>query len=290
MRQRHLLLLTFCFVGVASIRALGVQGPPAAAPAQGGRAGGAAPTYPAQQRQLADAAVLARGKTIYSINCTACHGVDARGGDQGGPNLLRSALVLNDQHGELFLPIVRGERAVRGMPPLTLEPADVTAVAEFIHSLAATRARGGTMPLNVLVGNAAAGQAEFASRCASCHSVTGDLKGIGAKNSDPMALQNFWIAGGSAGGRGGGPTGGSTKPVTVTVTFANGQKVDGRLARIDDFVVSLVDADNATRTFVRDGDRPKVEVHNPLDGHLQLLSKYTDDEIHNITAYLVTLK
>jgi cytochrome c oxidase cbb3-type subunit 3 len=250
---------------------------------------GGAATYPAQQRQLADAAVIARGKTIYSINCTACHGVDARGGDQGGPNLLRSAVVLNDQHGELIMPIVHGERATRGMPPLNMEAADVTAVAEFLHSVAAAGRPRGNAPLNVLVGNPTAGQTAFAARCASCHSPTGDLKGLGTRNPDPTALQNLWIAGGTGGGRGS-VGNGSSKPTTVTVTLPSGQKVDGRLARIDDFVVSLVDAENATRTFVRDGDRPKVEVHNPLEAHLQFLSKYTDDEIHNLTAYLVTIK
>jgi hypothetical protein len=76
----------------------------------------------------------------------------------------------------------------------------------------------------------------------------------------------------------------------VTVTPTTGPKVEGRLVRVDDFFVSLVDADGATRSFRRDGDRPKVEVHDPLEPHRLLLPKYTDDEIHNITAYLVTIK
>ena len=76
----------------------------------------------------------------------------------------------------------------------------------------------------------------------------------------------------------------------MTVTLPSGQKVDGKLQRIDDFLVSLSLSDGSTRTFARDGDRPKVDVHNPLEPHVQLLPKYTDDEIHNITAYLVTIK
>jgi cytochrome c oxidase cbb3-type subunit 3 len=237
--------------------------------------------------------VLERGKTLYTINCAACHGPDARGGDQGGPNLLRSQVILDDQHGELVLPIVRGARAEK-MPPLPNIPdADVTAIAEFVHSLAAAGRGRSSAPLNILVGNVSAGQTAFAARCASCHSATGDLRGLATRIPDPMTLQNFWISGGSGGGRGGGggaPASSDARPVTVTVTPSAGQKVEGRLVRVDDFFVSLVDATGATRSFRRDGDRPKVEVHDPLEPHRLMLPKYTDDEIHNITAYLVTIK
>jgi len=265
-------------------------------PARGGGAGGAGATYPAQQRPLASAEVLARGKTLYGINCTSCHGADARGGDQGGPNLLRSQIVLNDQHGELIMPIVRGERASKGMDPINLPDADIVAVAEYLHGLAAAGRRGATMPPNVLVGDAPAGQAAFAAKCGACHSATGDLKALGSRIPDAMTLQNFWISGGRGSGRGGGGGAGAApaplnpKPTTVTVTVSPTQKVEGRLVRIDDFLVTLVDADGNNRTFVRDGDRPKVDVHDPLEPHIQLLPKYTDKEIHDITAYLVTLK
>jgi hypothetical protein len=203
-------------------------------------------------------------------------------------------VLLNDQHGELILPIVRGAREAQGMDPIDLDPSDVTAVAEFLHSLAAAgRNRGAVEPLNILVGNAAAGQTAFASRCGSCHSATGDLKGLATRVADPVTLQNFWVSGGGGNGRGGGggaAVQGRTPPTTVTVTLPAGQKVEGRLARIDDYVVSLVLDDGTTRTIVREGDRPRVEVHNPLQPHIDLLPKYTDTEIHDITAYLVTLK
>jgi cytochrome c oxidase cbb3-type subunit 3 len=248
------------------------------------------PTYPAQQRKLADKAVIERGKTLFTINCAACHGADARGGDQGGPNLLRSQVVLNDQHGELILPVVRGANAQK-MPPFPGIPeTDVVAIAEFVHSLAAVRG-GPSAPLTVLVGDASAGRAAFTSTCAACHSADGDLKGIGTRIPDAMTLQNFWIAGGRLGGRGAsGPPPRNPKPTTVTVTLASGRVVEGVLARIDDFIVSLVDASGETQTFVRDGDQPKVDVHDPLDAHHQLLPKYSDTEIHDITAFLATLK
>lgn len=288
------------------------QAQPAPAPQQppagrgqgrGGRGGGRA-VFPAQQRELADPAVIARGKTIYEITCRACHGPDLRGGDMGGPNLLRSQLVLNDQHGELILPVVRNGRQNPGMPPMPALPLpddDAKAVAEYIHSVAATmRGQGAPPPgeepeLDILVGDAKAGEAYFQSKCASCHSPTGDLKGIASRITSPMQLQNLWVAGGGGrGGRGFGTpaaAGASVpRPVTVTVTTPAGQKTTGRLVRIDDFVVVLAGEDGMQRSFRREGDVPKVEIDDPLETHKKLLTVYTDKDMHDVTAYLVTLK
>ena len=137
---------------MAHLAAQAPQTPPAGAPAPapqggaqppagrgGGQRGGGRATFPAQQRSLADPKIIARGKTLYEINCRACHGADLRGGDIGGPNLLRSQLVLNDQHGELILPVVKNGRQTPGMPPMPALPLgeeDIKAVAEFIHSVA----------------------------------------------------------------------------------------------------------------------------------------------------------
>ena len=282
------------------------QGPPGpgAGPGQGGRGRGQA-TFPAQQRPPGDPAVIARGKTLFEINCRLCHGADLRGGDMGGVNLLRSNLVLTDQHGELILPVVHAGRQNPGMPPMPPFPQivddDVKAIAEYIHSVAATmRGQGNPPPgsepvvLNILVGDANAGKAYFGAKCASCHSATGDLQGIGMRYADPVQLQNSWVAGGAGGGRGGrgGRGGGAAGApgVTVTVTIPSGQKLEGRLDRIDDFIVVLTPADGVQRSLRRTGDVPKVEIHDPLEGHRKLLTEYTDKDIHDVTAYLVTLK
>ncbi len=95
---------------------------------------------------------------------------------------------------------------------------------------------------------------------------------------------------GSGGGFGGGGAPSNLKPTTVTVTVAAGKQVTGRLKRIDDFIVTLIEADGTPRTFRRNGDVPKVEIHDPLTPHRELLSKYTDKDIHNVTAYLESLK
>jgi cytochrome c oxidase cbb3-type subunit 3 len=78
--------------------------------------------------------------------------------------------------------------------------------------------------------------------------------------------------------------------VTVTVTPPNGQAVEGRLGRIDDFIVTLTMADGTPRSFRRDGDVPKVVINDPLAPHKKLLPTYTDTDIHNVTAYLATIK
>jgi cytochrome c oxidase cbb3-type subunit 3 len=284
------------------------QTPPAQTPPPGGgRQGPGRGTFPAQQRALADPAVIERGGTLYGINCRLCHGPDLRGGDMGGINLLRSALVLNDQDGELIIPVVANGRNNPGMPPmppLPLPPDQVKAIAAYIHSVAAKAAgQGGPPPgppvvLNIVVGDAAAGQKYFAANCASCHSATGDLRGLATRYPDPMQLQNTWVGGTSGGGfgRGGGgpaagaPAGRTPAQVTVAVTLANGERVEGRLDRIDDFLVTLTQADGTQRTFRRAGNVPQVHITDPLAGHKQLLPKYSDKDIHDVTAYLVTLK
>jgi cytochrome c oxidase cbb3-type subunit 3 len=215
-------------------------------------------------------------------------------------NLLRSTLVLGDQHGELILPVVKGGRANPGMPPMPPFPQladdDVKAIAEYIHSVAATmRGQGNPPPgaepvvLNIVVGDAAAGKAYFAAKCASCHSTSGDLAGIASRYTDPVQLQNAWVAGGG-GGRGGRGGRGSRAQTTVTVTTPQGQRVEGRLDRIDDFIVVLTPADGVQRSFRRMGDVPRVEIRDPLEGHRKLLPVYTDKDIHDVTAYLVTVK
>ena len=257
--------------------------------------------FPAQQRPAGDPAVVERGRTIYGVTCTFCHGADLRGGQLNGPNLLRSELVLSDQNGELILPIVRGARAEKGMPPIQMSDEDVKAVAEYIHSVWARSPRQGMPPpgsappepLNILVGDAAAGRVYFDARCGTCPSASGDLQGIATRVPDAKALQNFWVSGGNVGGRGGRgapPNAPNPRAVTVTVTLPSAEKVEGRLLRIDDFFVSLTLADGTIRSFTRSGARPRVEVHDPLEPHRALLSVYTDRDMHDVTAFLATLK
>lgn len=270
------------------------------AAAQTPEGGNPTATFPAQQRPLADPAVIERGEGLYGVHCRACHGVDLRGGDIGGPNLLRSPVALNDQNGELLGPVITEGRqtpGMPGMPPIQLPPEEVQAIAAYIHSVHASMRGQGSPPagrpveLNILVGDAAAGRTYFETNCGACHSPTGDLEGLASRVTDPVQLQNLWVSGGIVRpGRGRGGSGRTGPPVTVTVSLQGGERVEGQLDRIDDFTVILTTADGVQRSFGRTGDVPGVEVHDPLERHRRLLPVYTDQDIHNVTAYLVTLK
>lgn len=247
------------------------------------------PMYPTRQ---VDQAKADRGKVLFSVNCSFCHGSDARGGE-GGPNLIRSELVLNDKDGESISPVIQNGRVDRGMPKFELTIAQISDIAAYIHSFRV----GGydvsrKQPPSIVVGNATEGHVTFDKLCGSCHSVTGDLKGFGSRINDPRTLQQTWIMPAVA-TRFGPPredVPAHVPPTTVTVTFPSGETVEGKLKRIDDFFVTLTDADGYDRTISRDGDEPKVTIHDPLEPHRHLLAEYTDKQIHDITAYLVTIK
>jgi cytochrome c oxidase cbb3-type subunit 3 len=226
-----------------------------------------------------------------------------RGGDQGGPNLLRSQILLTDQHGENIVPVIRDGRqgAVGTMPAFHLPEEDMLAIAEYIHSVLGQAGRQGRPPgseilpeLNVIVGDAAAGQRYFEKVCSRCHSPAGNLRGVASRVADARALQDLWVSGGLSGrgGRGGGGGRGDGEPsrIQVTVTAPGSAPVAGRLVRIDDFVVSIQTEDGARRTFRRDGANPKVDINDPLEPHRRLVLELTDRDMHDVTAYLATLK
>jgi cytochrome c oxidase cbb3-type subunit III len=255
----------------------------------GGRGRGAitSPRNAYPDRAPADPAAIERGKALYGVNCQFCHGADTRGGD-GGPSLLRSSIVLDDQNGELIAPIVRSGRP--GMPKFTLGDDQIKDLAAFVHSFrAAGYDEARVRPPSIIVGDSKAGEAFFNARCASCHSTTGDLRGLASRIPDERLLQQTWLMPGSGGGRGGPPPV-TVPPVMATVTLPSGEKIEGRLDRLDDFTVSLTTPDGTHRSFRTSGNTPRVDVRDPLQPHRDLLGVYTDADIHNVTAFLVTLK
>ena len=251
------------------------------------------PAYPA--RPKAPQEILDRGKAVYGVNCAFCHGSDAGGGEVG-PNLLRSSVVLSDMAGELIAPLVHGARADLGMPRIEMTDEQISDVASWLHSLkVASRTDPNENKIDIVRGDAKAGEVYFQKTCSSCHSTTGDLKGFASKMPDPKTLQQTWLLPGGSGGRFAAfgappPTGLHVPPTTVTVTLPSGQKVEGKLNRIDDFYVGLTLADGSVRGFDRSGNAPKVEIHDPLAPHRELLRHYQDKDIHDLTAYMVTLK
>src|SRR5262245_31004067 len=262
------------------------QQPPAPGPGRGRIGGIGIGAYPV--REPGDPMAIERGRGLFSTNCAFCHGADIRGGD-GGPSLLRSQLVLDDQKGELIGPVVRAGRPERGMPAFALTAEQIADVAAFMHNFRvngydASRER----PSSIVVGDSASGEKYFAETCGSCHSVTGDLQGIATRFDDSRLLQQSWLMPGSMATRGAPPPA-RPRPPTATVTLPSGEKIQGELERVDDFVVSLKTADGGRRTF-RVTNGVQVSISDPIQPHRDLLRKYTDADIHNVTAYLSTLK
>jgi cytochrome c oxidase cbb3-type subunit 3 len=240
-----------------------------------------------------DQASVDRGAGILVAQCGFCHGSNARGGS-GGPDLTRSGLVQDDEGGKQLAAFLRAGRPDKGMPAFELAPDQVTDLATFLHAAIFLNAnRRLYQVLDILTGDPAAGAALFAGagRCGTCHSAAGDLKGVGAKY-DAATLQGRLLM--PRGGRGAGPPQPGyldKNAIKVTVTLPTRQAVSGALVRLTDFDVTLYDPKSGqVRSWLRNGDLPKVEIVDPLQAHLDRLPAWTDADMHNMTAYLASLK
>jgi mono/diheme cytochrome c family protein len=225
---------------------------------------------------------IARGEKVFATFCAGCHGRNATGGP-GAPDLVRSVLVLDDEKAILIGPIIHGSRVDKGMPKLPLTEQQVLYVAAWLHARTYAAGHRSTYTFrNVVTGDARLGKAYFdgPGRCSECHSAQGDLAHIGRKY-DPPTLQSTWLHPKERGSA-------KATPV-VTVIFANGESLFGALDYMDDFFVSFHDSDGFLRSFKRSTGL-KVKIDNPLQAHADQLRHYTDADIHNVTAYLVSLK
>ena len=237
-------------------------------------------------KHIVDPVAADRGKKTYIAECITCHGSTARGGPNGA-DLVRSLVVLHDRYGSQLGPFLKKGHPTQSTPSANLTTTQVADLADFIHQSVDDTLR--TSPkfhaMNILTGDPKAGAAYFngAGRCNTCHSSTGDLKGFGAKY-DAIDIQQRFLFPRPGVGRG--P---NVKRVMVTVTPPSGAAVTGTLDRIDDFNVSLRDAGGEYHSWVRSAAL-KVKVDDPFLAHAELLDQYTDKNMHEITAYLETLK
>jgi cytochrome c oxidase cbb3-type subunit 3 len=223
-----------------------------------------------------------RGQSDYRQSCAICHGTEAMGGV--GPNLVQSSLVRHDENGNLITPVIQDGRPDKGMPVFPLmDSAEISDIVAFLHARVAVASvvsseglADGYSLQQLLTGNAEAGKQYFygAGKCATCHSPTGDLSGI-AKKYSPADLEAQFLY----------PPHDS---VTATVSLNSGQQFHGKLLHLDAFYVAILDHDGWYRSWPL--QQAKVQVQDPLAGHLELLSKYTDKDIHDVFAYLETLK
>jgi len=232
-----------------------------------------------------------RGERIFAQTCAQCHGSEARG-TETGPDLIRSLLVLHDRmqqlHGSEIAPLLK-------KPPshkFDISPEQVADISQFLTREINRTLRSGysNQPTNMLSGDPKAGEIFFngAGGCNKCHSPTGDLAGVGTRY-DPDALQQRFVFPNSVRAARGSPAAMRPAKAQVTVTRSSGQAVKGTLVRMDDFDVTLLDSSGETRTIALVTGM-KVQVEDPFAAHIALLDKYTDADIHNMTAYLDTLK
>ena len=221
-----------------------------------------------------------RGQKLFMANCSFCHGPDAAG--KTGPDLLRSPLVNHDENGKQVGEVVHAGRGNGKMPPFpNLSDAEISDIAAFLHyQINSVVARFSYKIQGLITGDAKAGEAYFngGGKCAGCHSVTGDLAGI-AKKFQPPDLQHLFIAG---------EDDDHPVPVPVTVTLPAGKTISGTLEHQDEFTVAIRDSDGRYFSWFR--NNVKVEVHDPLAAHHAMLHTLTDADIHNLLAYLETLK
>jgi cytochrome c oxidase cbb3-type subunit 3 len=252
--------------------------------------GGAGPN----DKHIVDAAAATRGRSTYAAACIQCHGTQARGGERGA-NLVRSLVVLRDRYGNELGPFLRKGHPVQSGPPTTsYSEAQVKDLSHFLHERLNDTLRGSPIftVQNVLTGNRQAGETWFngAGGCRQCHSPTGDLAGIGSRYDPPTLQQRalFPLPPGR-GLRGRPPAGKVQKPVTVRVTTASGETAEGPLVYMDDFNVSLRDAAGNHRSWARTPGLTVVK-NDPYAAHIALLDVYTDANMHDIVAYLESLK
>jgi cytochrome c oxidase cbb3-type subunit 3 len=246
----------------------------------------------ATNRSHVDAAAADRGRTVWAAQCIDCHGAQARG-TANGPNLVRSLVVLHDRLGTELGPFLKkGHPTQSGTSSASFTDGQVTDLANFLLQRVNDTLRGSPVfkEGDILTGDAKAGAEYFngAGKCATCHSAARSLAGIATKY-DPVTLQQRVLFPESGRGGRGGRGAPNPNPVTVAVTPASGATVSGVLVQMDDFTVSLRDASGTTRTFAR-SPTLKVVKADPFAEHHALLEVITDKNIHDVVAYLETLK
>ena len=270
--------------------------PPPAPPEQRPAAPANAPVRVGEAEQGDAAAAVERGREILIARCGFCHGTNGRGG-AGGSDLTRSPIVQEDEGGKQLNAFLKVGRPEKNMPKFDLPDQEVADLAAFLHAtIRAVSNRGDYQILDIVTGDPKRGAAYFqgAGGCASCHSVEGDLKGVGAKY-EPVALQQRMLLPRGGQRMGGGPRRGfapflDPNAVKATVALPDGP-VTGALVRLTDFEVTIYDASaQRPRSFLRQDGMPAVTLTDPLQAHVDLLRRWTDPDMHDVTAYLVSLK
>ena len=225
-------------------------------------------------------AMVTAGGGLFQQNCAFCHGRDAGGGETG-PDLTRSKLVAADVGGDKIGDVVLHGRTEKGMPAFQFSPDQISQLVAFIHSqrtkaMSQSGKRKGVDVADLQTGNVEAGKAYFngAGGCSKCHSPTGDLAGV-ASRFEGLQLEERMLY----------PRDVKSK---VTVTLPDGKSLTGTLAYLDEFTVALRETDGTYHSWKTSAVKYKVDA--PVEAHVEQFPKYTDDDIHNLMAYIQTLR
>ena len=223
---------------------------------------------------------IENGGNLFLQNCAFCHGKDA-GGGESGPDLTRSKLVEGDKDGEAIGQVVRNGRPEKGMPRFSLSDSEILNLVAFVHSqqdkaMSQTGTRKGVDESDLKTGNAAAGKQYFdgVGGCAKCHSATGDLAGVATRYTGLKLEQQMLYP--------------NDAKSSVTVKTATGQTLTGPLVYQDEFTIGMRDSFGAYHSWP--ASAITYHVDDPAQAHVTAMSKYTDNDVHNVLAYIQTLK
>jgi cytochrome c oxidase cbb3-type subunit 3 len=225
-------------------------------------------------------AEISNGAGLFKENCAFCHGKDASGGETG-PDLTRSKVVTGDKNAEAIGQVVRNGRPGTAMPPFSLPDSDIQALAAFIHlqqdkALSQTGTRMGVEEADLRTGNAAAGKQYFegVGGCTKCHSAMGDLARVATRFTGLQLMEQMLY-----------PRQAQEK---VTVKTATGQTLEGTVEYRDEFTVGMRDAFGVYHSWPVSAITYYLD--DPAEAHVTAMSKYSDEDMHDVLAYIQTLK
>ena len=192
-----------------------------------------------------------------------------------------SDLVTSDVRGNKIGVVVRNGRPENGMPAFKLSPQEIYRAGRFPSC---PEEKSDRSPADAAGWRSAIFKPAMSRRANNISMVreparpailpTGDLAGV-ARRYRGLELEKRMLYPNDA-------------PATVTVTLPSGQTVSGKLSYQDEFTIGLTDDAGWYQSWPT--SQVKYTINAPAEAHVELLGKYTDDDVHNLMAYLQTLR
>jgi putative heme-binding domain-containing protein len=221
---------------------------------------------------------IALGVRVYNAQCAQCHGAN---GDQVSGVDLRRGQFRRASSDEDLQRIITGGIPGTGMPPVALQPPELTGVIAFIRAGFDPKGRP------IKVGSPPNGQAivEGKGGCLACHRVHGrgsrqapDLSDIGlARTADAI---HRTLTDPSAG----------MLPINrpIRLLMKDGRTIAGRRLNEDTFTVQLIDDKERLHSLDKSAIRSMTaDTKSPMPSYA---TRLTAEELSDVIAYLLTLK